>query len=49
LARLPPVLIVSVVAGVLALMPRQRKLHLILIASLLIYWLVTYSDNRIGG
>ena len=24
-------------------------LHLILITSLLIYWLVTYSDNRIGG
>jgi hypothetical protein len=49
LARLPPVLMVPVVAGVLALMPRQRKLHLILIASLLIYWLVTYADNRIGG
>jgi hypothetical protein len=49
LARLPPVLTVPVVAGVLVLMPRQRKLHLALITSLLIYWLVTYSGNRIGG
>jgi hypothetical protein len=49
LARLPPVLTVPVVAGVLVLMPRQRKLHLALITSLLSYWLVTYSGNRIGG
>ena len=31
------------------LMPRNRRLHLILISALLVYWLVTYSDNRIGG
>jgi hypothetical protein len=48
LARVPEVLMVPVAAGVLVWMPRQRKLHLVLIASLLIYWLVTYSDNRIG-
>jgi hypothetical protein len=40
---------VPVAAGALVLMPRRRMLHLILITSLLIYWLVTYSDNRIGG
>ena len=49
LARLPAVLMVPVAAGALVLMPRRRMLHLILITSLLIYWLVTYSDNRIGG
>jgi len=49
LARLPEVLMVPVAAGALVLMPRRRMLHLILITSLLIYWLVTYSDNRIGG
>jgi hypothetical protein len=48
-ARLPPVLTVPVVAALLVLMPRKRKLHLVLIASLLAYWLVTYADNRIGG
>jgi hypothetical protein len=48
-ARLPPVLTVPVVAGLLVLMPRKRKLHLVLIGSLLAYWLVTYADNRIGG
>ena len=49
LARLPEVLMGPVAAGALVLMPRRRMLHLILITSLLIYWLVTYSDNRIGG
>jgi hypothetical protein len=49
LERLPEVLMVPVAAGALVLMPRRRMLHLILITSLLIYWLVTYSDNRIGG
>jgi hypothetical protein len=49
LARLPEVLMVPMAAGALVLMPRRRMLHLILITSLLIYWLVTYSDNRIGG
>ena len=49
LARLPPVLMVPVIAGVLVLTPRKRKLHLILITLLLIYWLVTYSGLRIGG
>ena len=49
LARLPLLLMVPVVAGVLILVPRQRKLNLALISSLLIYWLVTYSDNRIGA
>ena len=49
LARVPVVLMVPVVAAVLVLTPRQRKLHLVLIASLLIYWLVTYSGLRIGG
>lgn len=48
-ARLPPVLTVPVVAALLVLMPQKRKLHLVLIASLLAYWLVTYADNRIGG
>jgi hypothetical protein len=48
-ARLPPVLTVPVVAALLVLMPRKRKLHLVLIGSLLAYWLVTYADNRIGG
>jgi hypothetical protein len=41
LARLPAVLMVPVVAAVLVLVPRQRRLHLILITSLLLYWLVT--------
>lgn len=49
LARLPLVLMVPAVAVVLVLMPRRRKLHLALITSLLIYWLVTFSDHRIGG
>jgi hypothetical protein len=49
LTRLPQLLMVPLVAGILVLMPRRRKLHLALITSLLIYWLVTYSDNRIGG
>jgi hypothetical protein len=49
LARVPAVLMVPVVAAVLVLTPRQRKLHLVLIASLLLYWLVTYSGLRIGG
>jgi 4-amino-4-deoxy-L-arabinose transferase-like glycosyltransferase len=49
LARLPEVLMVPLVAGVLVLVPRQRTLHLILITSLLVYWLVTYSGLRIGG
>jgi hypothetical protein len=49
LARLPEVLMVPLVAGVLVLVPRQRMLHLILITSLLVYWLVTYSGLRIGG
>lgn len=48
-ARVPAVLMVPVVAAVLVLVPRQRKLHLILITSLLLYWLVTYSGLRIGG
>ena len=49
LARLPKVLLAPIIAGALVLMPRQRKLHLVLIATLLIYWLVGYSDNRIGA
>jgi hypothetical protein len=49
LARVPAVLMVPAVAAVLVLTPRQRKLHLVLIASLLLYWLITYSSLRIGG
>ena len=49
LARVPAVLTVPVIAAVLVVTPRQRRLHLVLIASLLIYWLVTYSGLRIGG
>jgi hypothetical protein len=48
-ARLPAVLTVPAVAALLVLMPRKRKLHLVLIGSLLAYWLATYADNRIGG
>jgi hypothetical protein len=49
LGRLAAVLAVPLVAATLALMPRHRKLHLVLVGSLLIYWLAVYSDNRIGG
>lgn len=49
LARVLAVLMVPVVAAVLVLTPRRRTLHLVLIASLLLYWLVTYSGLRIGG
>jgi hypothetical protein len=48
LARLPAVLMVPVVAAVLLLVPQRRRLHLILIATLVLYWLVTYSGHSIA-
>ena len=41
--------IIHVSSLVLALMPRKRRLHLIVISLLLASWLVSYSGNRIGG